>query len=854
MLHKLFFKPVHKSASHKHPHRHDSKKRNIKKAARIIISFGLLCAGLVLIWLASLRIPDLSSFQTRKVAQSTKIYDRSGEILLYDIHADAKRTIIPFSEMSLYIKNATLAIEDAEFYNHHGIKPKSIIRAVLANLTPGGLTQGGSTITQQVIKNSILTKDRTITRKIKEWVLAIKLENVLTKEQIFETYLNETPYGGNTYGIEEASKLFFGKKANDVTLAEAAYLAALPQAPSYMSPYGSHKNVLDDRQKLVLRKMKEYNFITNEEFDSASREKVTFLAKNATGIRAPHFSLMIRDYLIEKFGEDVVENDGLKVVTSLDVEMQEKAEKVITNFSKTLQDNFGASNTALVAVDPRNGDLLTMVGSRDYFDKKIEGNYNVATAMRQPGSAFKPFVYATAFNKGYTSETILFDVKTEFSSECNPDSTPKRAGAKCYSPNNYDDIFEGPITIRRALAQSRNIPAVKALYLAGIKDSIRTAESMGITSLTDPDRYGLTLVLGGGEVSLLELTSAYGVFANDGIKNPYRFILKIEDSHGNVLESAVDNPTQALPENSARIVSDILTDKQARFPYINDLLNPIHRDIAVKTGTTNDYRDVWAVGYTPTVAVGAWAGNNDNSPMQRKVAGLIIMPVWAAFMNEIRDKLPDETFKEPDPISSDLKPILRGVWKGGKSYYRDTVSQKTATEFTPAETREEVILNEVHTILYWVDKTDPLGPAPRNPASDSQYNNWETAVRKWFGGWRATNPDFSESDRLIIPNDSDDVHTSKNRPTISITNPDDGENFDEDEMVSISFNYRGNFALKKADFFVNGTYLGSKEDGTTNYVFRISDVPNDGRHIMVKVVAQDAVFNTAEDVVEIDID
>lgn len=348
----------------------------IKSLTLLMVSFGFIGAGLLIIWFSSLKIPDLSVFEERKVSQSTKIYDRTGEILLYDVHNDAKRTLVEYENISQKIKNATIAIEDAEFYNHKGIKPSSIIRAVLANLTPGsGATQGGSTITQQVIKNSILTQDRTITRKLKEWVLAVKLEKVLSKDQILNTYLNENPYGGSIYGVEEASKTFFGKSAKDVTLAEAAYVAAIPQAPTFYSPYGKNKERLDARKNLVLQQMLNNGFITKEEHDLAVKEKVNFLEKNTTGIRAPHFALYVKDYLVGKYGESMVEEGGLKVTTTLNFKIQEKAEKIISNFAPNLEKSFNASNTAMVAIDPKTGDILMMVGSRNYFEKGY-GNFN----------------------------------------------------------------------------------------------------------------------------------------------------------------------------------------------------------------------------------------------------------------------------------------------------------------------------------------------------------------------------------------------------------------------------------------------------------------------------------------------
>ncbi len=835
--------------------------RILKPLLLLSISTVLIAISIGIIWFATLKIPDLSVFETRKVAQSTKIFDRTGQILLYDVHNDAKRTIIPFDDISEKIKKAAIAIEDVNFYKHHGIEPTAILRAVISNITPGsGSTQGGSTITQQVIKNSILTKDKTITRKLKEWILAIKLEKSLSKDQILYTYLNENPYGGSIYGVEEASKTFFGKSAKDVTLAEAAYIAAIPQAPTFYSPYGQNKDRLDARKNLVLQQMKETGSITKDEYDKAIKEKVEFLVKNTSGIRAPHFAMYVKDYLIKKYGEEIVEEGGLKVITTLNYNYQDKAEKVIKNFAKTMETWFNASNTAMVAIDPKSGDILSMVGSRDYFEKG-SGNFNVATAYRQPGSTFKPFVYATAFMKGYTPETVLFDVKTEFSSQCTvggkpkfPKPNPEDDKKTCYSPNDYDDLYQGPQTIRVALAHSRNIPAVKTLYLAGIKDSIETAEAMGITSLTEPDRYGLSLVLGGAEVSLLELTSAYGVFANDGIRHPYRSILKVEDNKGNILEQASLNPNQAIPTQIARQINDILSDPKARLNSMTVLVENLRRQIATKTGTTNDYHDVWIEGYTPNIAVGFWAGNNDNSPMQKKVAGLIITPVWAAFMAEINNSLEKEGFKKPDELPDDLKPVLRGIWKGGISYKKDIVSGKVATDLTPPETKQEVLFNGVHSILHWVNKDNP-NAVFNEELRDSQYEYWEYGVRKWFDEWKLKNPDFVESTDFTIPIEKDNVHVIENIPKVSILlNQTSDTVFDQNSQVSITVSVSSNkYPIKKSELYINGKFIVSNEKNPNIISFIPKNIDSIQKNNNLKVVVYDSVFNRGEASIDIQI-
>jgi len=692
----------------------------LKKGALVALAVGFFITGAIILWASTLEIPDLHSFDQRKVAQSTKIYDRTGEVLLYDLHENIQRTVVPFGDISRHIKNATVAIEDAEFYQHHGVKPTAFLRAVVINLTTFGFSQGGSTITQQVVKNSILTQEKLISRKIKEWVLSIKLEKVMSKEDILNLYLNESPYGGNLYGIEEASRAFFNKSATDVTLAEAAYLAALPQAPTYYSPYGNHRDKLEERKNLVLARMLENGFITESEYEEAKGVTVEFSPLQDRGIKAAHFVFFIQEYLEQKYGKRAVEERGFKVITTLDYELQSKAEEIVKVAALENQEKFNAENAGMVAIDPKTGQILVMVGSRDYFDSGIDGNFNVALAKRQPGSSFKPFVYATAFKKGYTPETVVFDLKTQFSTACAPNNFSSEGD--CYSPNNYDNVFRGPVTFRNALAQSINVPAVKVLYLAGLNDSLNTARDLGITTLTDSSRYGLTLVLGGGEVSLLDMTSAYGVFANDGVRNPYAGILRIEDGAGNHIEEFQEHPAQVLDSQVTREISDVLSDNAARSPAFGEqsFLYFPGRDVAAKTGTTNDYRDAWIVGYSPAIAVGAWAGNNDNSAMEKRVAGFIVAPMWNAFMQEALKKYPEESFKPPVyDYNENLKPVLRGEWRGG--------------EYVSTDTPGQVSIN-IHSILYWVDKNNPRGPRPENPANDPQFRYWEYPVQIWAAG------------------------------------------------------------------------------------------------------------------------
>jgi 1A family penicillin-binding protein len=809
----------------------------------------LVVGGLIVLWASTLELPDLNAFADRKISQSTKIYDRTGQILLYDVHQNIRRSVVTFDNISPNIKNATIAIEDSNFYNNYGVEPKAILRAIFTNITAGSATQGGSTITQQVIKNSLLSQEKSITRKIKEAILAIKLSQVMSKDDILTMYLNETPYGGNIYGIEEAARSFFGKSARDLDLTEAAYLAAVPNAPTYYSPYGNHRDKLEDRKNLVLQRMYDLKFISESDYSKARAEKIVFKPDNTGGIKAPHFVMMVRSYLEEKYGKDAIENKGFKVTTTLDWDLQQKAEQIVAEGAKENETKFNARNASMVAIDPKTGQILVMVGSRDYFDTKNDGNFNIALAHRQPGSSFKPFVYATAFEKGYTPETVVFDVKTQFQTTCDTEGKPLYPNVKeedCYMPENYDQVYKGPVTLRSALAESRNIPAIKVLYLAGIQDSLNTAKSMGINSLGDASQYGLTLVLGGGEVSLLDMTSAYSVFANDGVRNPYASILKVEDLDGNTLEEFSASSEQVIPQNVSRQITDILSDNAARTPEFgaDSALYIPERQVAVKTGTTNDYKDAWIIGYTPDLVVGAWAGNNDNTPMEKKIAGFIVAPMWHSFVEEAIKQFPDEPF--PKPVNEDnydsLKPVLRGIWQGGESYFVDKISGKLANEYTPSEMREERVIPSVHDILYWVDKNNPLGPKPVNPASDPQFNLWETPVRAW-----AVGQGLADKTADIIPKESDNTHRPEYAPVFTITSPSAQTTYPSNELINVSLQIeRNQYPIDQIDYFLNGTYLGSSKEAPFNFSFIPNESPDIKPQNNLRVIVYDSVGNKSE--------
>lgn len=822
------------------------RKRFYGNLLRILLILLLTTSGSLLLWVSSLKTPDFKSLEQRRVSESTKIYDRTGKILLYDIHQGVTRRVVPYGDISVYLRNATIAIEDADFYKHRGVKFGSMVRSVFVNLESGSLKQGGSTITQQVIKNTLLTSEKRFSRKIKEIILALKLEQVMSKEEILTLYLNEIPYGGSIYGAGDASKKFFGKELKEISLAEAAYMAAIPNAPTYYSPYGNNRQKLDDRKNLVLDKMAGLGFINKEEEEAAKKEVVVFLPKETEGIKAPHFVEYVRSYLEEKYGERSLETDGLKIITTLNWNLQQEAEKVLKKYADQNEIKFNAHNAGMVGIDPKTGDILLMVGSRDYFNTENQGNFNVTTAHRQPGSSFKPFVYATAFNKGYLPETTLFDLETQFQTTCSPEGKPLFENVKeedCYSPVNYDGKFVGPISLRNALAQSRNIPAIKLLYLVGINDSIQTARNMGIKGLDNPLRYGLTLVLGGGEVSLLDITSAYSVFANDGLRNPYQAILRIEDSGGNIIEESSSRPTRVLQTNTTRMINSVLSDAGARAPlYPPSVMDFGGKEVAVKTGTTNDYRDAWVIGYTPSLALGVWAGNNDNTPMEKKTSGFIAVPMWTEFFKEAIAPLPTEKFPKPDsPANEKINPLLRGFWQGGVAYNIDKASGKLATSNTPKEFRETRVVRQIHSILYWVDKQNPTGPPPTSPDSDPQFTLWETAVQKW-----AKENNITDETLDVIPKDSDSVHLPEFEPRASFLSPNGNTPYDPKSRLAIKIQTSSHFPLSQADFFMNNTYLGSSKIAPFDIYFVPAETAGFKDTNQLRVVLYDTMMNKTE--------
>jgi len=679
----------------------------------LLAILGLGFWGLIVITRIAKDLPNPEQLVNRQINQSTKIYDKTGHVLLYEIHGEEKRTIIPFEEIPDYIKKATLAIEDQGFYVHPAFDWRAIVRALITDVMKGQIVQGGSTITQQLAKNTFLTPEQTITRKVKELILSYWIEQRYSKDEILNLYLNQVPYGSNAYGIEAAAQTYFSKSAKDLNLAEAATLAAMLQAPSYYSPWGLHQNELKQREDYVLEQMLNAGFIDEQQKQQAQNFKLEFTSSNIGSIKAPHFVMMVRDYLVNKYGEGVVENGGLGVITTLDYSLQQLAEQVVKDGVQRNTELYKGTNAALVAQDPKTGQILALVGSKDYFDIKNEGNFNVAAqGLRQPGSSIKPIVYITAFEKGYSAESMVFDLPTEFSSYNNIcplininffDNNPL-----CFHPENFDGKFRGPVNFRQALGQSINVPSVKILYLAGLVDTIKTAQDFGITTLNDPNRYGLSLVLGGGEVKLIDMVNAYSVFSQEGIKHRQSLLLEVKDSGGRVLEKYIDQANQVVEPQYALIINNILSDIETRAGLFQNSLSLTvfpDREVALKTGTTNDYKDAWTIGYTPSLVVGVWAGNNDNKPMQKNAGSILAaVPIWHDFMDKAIETQIPEFFNKPEDVP-ESKPMMDGQY---------------------------IINGETHNILYYVDKNNPLGPQPSNPEIDSQFMNWELPVKSWW--------------------------------------------------------------------------------------------------------------------------
>lgn len=646
------------------------------KLLKKVIVLGV--AGLLLLFLVvggvfawySLSLPSPERI-VRREGFSTQIRSRDGEVL-FDVYGDVQREPVRLEDVPLYLKEATIAIEDKHFYDHQGFDAWGMSRAVF-NIIFRGRLQGGSTLTQQLVKIVLLTSDRSLPRKIKEFVLAVQIEKKFTKEQILQMYLQEAPYGGATVGAEVAARTYFGKRLTELSLVESAVLAGMPQSPTRYSPYGSNPTAYIGRTQQVLRRMREDGKISTQQEKAALVQLETIEFQPSGGsIRAPHFVMYVRGQLIEQFGEELVENGGLKVTTTLDLPYHQKVQQIVSDEINKVE-NLKISNGAALVMNPDTGEIYSMVGSRDFFSKDTDGQVNVTLSKRQPGSAIKPVTYVSAFRKGYTPSTMLVDSKISFDS-----GDPE----KPYEPENYDGKFRGPVQLRFALGSSLNLPSVELLQLVGLKDMLTIAYQMGFSTLEPTSanmrRMGLSVTLGGGEVRLIDLVSAYSGFANGGNRIDPVAILKVEDSKGNILyEHRQVRGKQVLTPQEAYLITHILSDNNARLLTFgqNSLLNMGNRPVAVKTGTTNDRRDNWAIGWSKTAIVGAWVGNNDNSPMKEVASGVSgASPIWRQAMIEALSAYPSDNFDAPPGVMTEEVDVISGFkahdgWPSRTEYF-----------------------------------------------------------------------------------------------------------------------------------------------------------------------------------------
>ncbi len=747
-------------------------------------------------------LPDPNALTKRTIKQSTKIYDRTSTHLLYEIAGNENRTLVKVQQgfckddthlstdpngIPLYSLQATIASEDHAFCEHHGFTLKGLGRAALFSGSRGG----GSTLTQQLVKNAILSNEKTLTRKIKELILSVELERRYSKDEILQIYFNEIPYGSTYYGIQAASTNFFHKPVKELTLAEAATLAAIPQLPTF---YINNPDRLKARRDAILEGMAELGYITKEQAAQAWATDTPIFTR-ISHIEAPHFTIDVQQFLEQTYGRRQVEEGGLQVITTLDYDLQKKAEAAITKGVEARGKAYKFNNAALVAIDPKTGQVLAMVGSKDYFDNSIKGKNNVTTSPRQPGSSFKPIVYTKAFSLGYTPNTILWDVKTIFPTPTVP-----------YEPTDYDLKERGPIRVRDALQGSLNIPAVEMLYMVGIEHALDFANSLGYTTFNDRSRFGLAVVLGGGEVKLLEHTNAYATLANEGVRHDIATILSVKDAKGNTLtEWRATDGQKVIEPNHARMTTDVLSDNAAR-AYIFGPKSSLQLEqipVAAKSGTTNKNYDAWTMGYVPSLATGVWVGNTDNEPMTIKADGSVVAaPIWNDFMKAALADKPIESFQKPEiPVTG--RPVLDGQLPG-QHLILDRASGKIATEYTPISFREERIFAEYHSLLHYVDRADPLGPPPANPQNDPYYQVWEGAIADWIAREEARTGIHLSAQQL--PTEMDDIHVPANFPNIFFNSPAPDTEI-SGRVIDASLQASAPRGISRVEFYIDGKLI-----------------------------------------------
>ncbi len=815
-------------------------KKALKIYGVIVAVFVLLLAGLFL-WFAK-DLPSPNKINSRVSAQTTKIYDRTGENLLIEVYGDKNRSIIEFDQMPKCIKDATVALEDKDFYKQGAFSPRGIARAFTGVVFKDPSRGGGSTITQQYVKNALLTNERTVERKIKELILSIQMEQLYKKDDILKLYLNEIPYGSTAYGIQAASKQFFGIDAKDLSLSQCVTLASLPQAPTYYSPYGSNKDELLIKKDRVLDLMSSQGYISKTEADEAKQVDVLAQLKPYNpyaNVQAPHFVQYVREKLEEKYGIKRVNEGGFKVISTIDLPKQKIAEAVVKDNIKAVR-SFGGSNAALVSSDPNTAEVLSMVGSYDTSDPEF-GSFNVTTSLRQPGSSIKPLVYANMFKKNWGAGSTMYDVKTDF------------GGNPAYIPENYTKRFYGVQSVRTALASSLNIPAVKALYIGGIPEFIGTAKDMGITTYNrSTDNYGLSTALGAAEVRMVDMANAFSAFPTDGKHRDQVYWLKITDGSGKVVDdnSKQENnkAKQVLDPQIAYQINSIMSDNNARcslgvFPCRNPL-TLAGKTVAAKTGTSEDYRDAWTVGYTKRVVTVVWAGNNDNRPMTQ-AASIVSAPIWNQYMTKVTKDDPNEPFEKPSGIK-DLtidantgKSLIQGSRTRTDifpSWYRieqardaqkasiDIVSGKLATDCTPEGARREITGSLI---------TAEIGP------TDPSYPRWNPPVQTL-----ARSLGYSQGGS--IPSEKDDVHQCGDpQPVVSISaSPSSGSTF------TLSANTTsGKFPINQVEFYMDGNIIATQQGSGPGFSTTIT--PASGNHTFSAKVIDSGYYTATSNSVSV---
>lgn len=823
------------------------KKFSWQKIARI----GLVsCLWLIIIFIGlvvyfSFHLPNPGEIAQFKPVGSTKILDRNGK-LLYDIHDEVKRTTIASADIPQAEKDAIVAIEDKNFYNHHGIAVRSILRSIYVDVLHRSSTQGASTITQQLARNAITNvgTKKTFLRKIREVIVALNFERVYSKDQILTLYLNQVAFGNNNYGIETASESYYGTslqdqnpttKQNDDDKAKAfahlALLSSLPQSPSRFNPYGIHTDLLKDRRNITLRKMQEQGMLSEEMTKKAQGVAIDDgIVKKHDSIQAPHFVFYIKDQLIDLLGggdvgEQKLATGGYKITTTLDLDLQNAAEDIIAKDSTAIFKSTNASNAALVSIDATNGQILAMVGSVD-FNNKTFGSVNVTTANRQPGSSFKPLSYATLFKKTWSPGSTIFDLESTYDQ-----SRPGEIW-----PHNYSGGGRGPLRIRDALGQSLNISAIKSQALAGTPEVINTAKDLGITTLDQPDKYGLAMVLGAAEVKMTDMVGAYNVFANGGTLHPVQGILKVEDNNGQVIKEWKDDPKKVLDEAIAYEITSILSDNDARTPTFgahSALILP-DRVVAAKTGTTSNYRDAWTIGFTPQIATAVWVGNNDNREMTHSGAGaMAAAPIWHDYMVKAHQKLPKMEFTRPDAVKdcavakySNKRPIdatpaenvvhdICASWQVPKDDDDAALAVKLykpdETKLATDETPPALVVTRTFMNIHSERPSDPV---------------WENPVKAWAEGAGIA--------LGKIPTEKYDPAGANDTLSVSVKSPVDGATVSG--KISLQGFAESKFGVSLMTFFVDDTQIA--QPNAPWIVPLDTSTLSDGNHTL-KVVARD---------------